>query len=331
MGFYAPAQIVCDARDHGVEVRPVCVNQSLWDCTLEGSAWAEGRALIPLRLGLRMVSGLGEADVDRILAARSAGPFASVEDVWRRSGVPRAALERIANADGFQGLGFSRRQALWQVRGLRDVELPLFATARLRESEREPAVSLRPMTEGREVVEDYRHTQLSLRDHPLAFLRGELETMRILPCAALAGIKDGRKVEVAGIILVRQRPGKGNVTFITIEDETGIANIILWQCNFEAQRRVVMASAMISVKGTLQREGDVIHVIADRLEDRTAMLRRVGDMDFTHRTGRGDGATQGGGPDRGEGGRPRRQDRHALLSARPNPENVIPIKSRDFH
>ncbi|MEA1014963.1 error-prone DNA polymerase [Sphingosinicella sp. LY1275] len=332
MGFYAPAQIVRDARDHGVEVRPVCVNQSLWDCTLEGSVPTDGKALIPLRLGMRMVSGLSEADVDRILAARAAGPFASVEDVWRRSGVPRAALERIANADGFQGLGFSRRQALWQVRGLRDVELPLFAAARLRESEREPAVSLRPMTEGREVVEDYRHTQLSLRDHPLAFLRGELEAMRILPCAALAGIKDGRKVEVAGIILVRQRPGKGNVTFITIEDETGIANIILWQRNFEAQRRVVMASAMISVKGTLQREGDVIHVIADRLEDRTPMLRRVGDMDFTHRTGRGDGATHGGGPDRGEGGRPRpRQDTHALLSARPDPENVIPIKSRDFH
>jgi error-prone DNA polymerase len=335
MGFYAPAQIVRDAREHNVEVRPVCVNASEWDCTMEdevpprakrgegdhakhgGGVALEIASLplhhpsggpppqprlgrnLPLRLGLRMTAGLSGKDAEKILAARAHGPFSSVEDAWRRSGVPRAALEKLANADAFHALGLSRRQALWQVRGLREGQLPLFAG--LREQAREPAVMLTPMTAGREVVEDYRHTQLSLRPHPLTFLRPELERRGIVTCHQLERVKDGRRIEVAGIILVRQRPGSTNVTFITIEDETGIANAILWQRRFEAQRRIVMSSAMIGVKGTVQREGGVIHVIADRIEDYTHLLRSVGELDFPHRPGPGDAVTHPGSPDRGEG------------------------------
>ena len=324
MGFYAPAQIVRDAREHDVEVRPVCVNASEWDCTLE-----EGKGpILPLRLGLRMTSGLSEKEAEKILAARALGPFASAEDVWRRAGVSRGSLEKLANADAFHGLGLSRRQALWQVRGLRDAPLPLFA--QLRESEREPAVSLNPMTEGREVVEDYRHTQLTLRAHPLTFLRPELERRGIVTCRHLDRVKDGRKVEVAGIILVRQRPGSTNVTFITIEDETGIANAILWQRRFEAQRRIVMSSAMINVKGTVQREGGVIHIIADRIEDYTPMLRSVGELDFPHRPGPGDAVTHPGAPDRGEKDWKVR-DHYYKPFRTADREEAIRQKTRDFH
>jgi error-prone DNA polymerase len=364
MGFYAPAQIVRDAREHGVEVRPVCVNASEWDCTLEGAVpplakRGEGDHVehgggvaselpaiplhhpaggpppqqelgrnLPLRLGMRMTSGLSSKDAEKILAARAEGPFGSVEDAWRRSGVPRAALEKLANADAFHSLGLSRRQALWQVRGLREGQLPLFAG--LREQAREPAVMLTPMTAGREVVEDYRHTQLSLRPHPLTFLRPELERRGIVTCRHLEEVKDGRKVEVAGIILVRQRPGSTNVTFITIEDETGIANAILWQRRFEAQRRIVMSSAMIGVKGTIQREGGVIHVIADRIEDYTHLLRSVGELDFPHRPGPGDAVTHPGSPDRGEGSWKVR-DHYYKPFRTADREEAIRQKTRDFH
>ncbi|MDB5691900.1 MAG: dnaE, partial [Alphaproteobacteria bacterium] len=368
MGFYQPAQLVQDAQKHGVEVRPVCINASEWDCTLEEKREGEpallalpldggglggggvgdpprstsnptppqplpieGRGLIapllPLRLGLRMTAGLNRKEAEAIISARTAGPFRSVEDVWQRSGVKRAALEKLANADAFHALGLSRRQALWQVRGLREHPLPLFAAAGLLETAREPAVALAPMTGGREVVEDYSAVKLSLRGHPLAFLRAELDRRGIRRCADLALLKDGTKVEVAGLVLIRQKPGKGNVTFITIEDETGIANAILWQRRFEAQRRIVMAASMIGVKGTLQREGEVIHVVADRLEDYTALLDTVGQRPFPHSFGPADAATNGGTDARekerarGETGAPFHVD----------PAETIRVRSRDFH
>jgi error-prone DNA polymerase len=329
MGFYAPAQIVRDAREHDVEVRPVCVNASGWDCTLEEG---EG-ALLPLRLGLRMTSGLSSKEAEKLIEARAAGAFASIEEVWRRAGVSRGTLERLADADAFHALGLSRRQALWQVRGLRDAPLPLFAAAGLIEERREPAVRLAAMTEGREVVEDYRHTQLTLRAHPLTFLRPELEARGIIACRDLEGVKDGRRVEVAGIILVRQRPGSTNVTFITIEDETGIANAILWQRRFEAQRRIVMSSAMINVKGVVQRESGVIHVIADKLEDYTPLLRSVGELDFPHRPGPGDGVTHPGSPDCGERDWEKRVRDHYHKPFRTGAggEDVLRQKTRDFH
>jgi error-prone DNA polymerase len=160
------------------------------------------------------------------------------------------------------------------------------------------------------VVEDYVAVSLSLRAHPLAFLRPELERLGIRACADLARVKDGGRVEIAGLVLIRQRPGKGNVTFITLEDETGIANVILWQRRFEEQRRVVMGAAMLGVKGMLQREGEVVHVIADRLEDLGGLLQSVGERQFPHRYGSGDSA-KGAAPD--------------------SRETVIRVKSRDFH
>ena len=374
MGFYAPAQIVRDAREHGVEIRAVCVQDSEWDTrvvdgidppriagrgtarsAVEGVAGDRtacgqppppaacggrspsppcGEELLPLRLGLRVVHGIAAIHAVRILAAREERPFASVEDMWRRSGVPLATLEKLAKADAFQSLGLDRRQALWTIRGLGEKPLPLLAGL---ERQEEP-VSLVPLTAGREVVEDYRATQLTLREHPLFFLRDELDHRGVVTCAALKGIKDGRRVEVAGIILVRQKPGSAKgVLFITIEDETGVANIILWPDRFEAQRTVVMSSAMISVTGVVQREAEVIHVIADRIHDRTDLLRQVGEIDrprdLPRMTSPGDGATHPGTPDRGDAGwRPRpRSLYHPPFRTGCDPEEVIPIRSHDFH
>ncbi|MEP7004338.1 MAG: error-prone DNA polymerase [Sphingomonas bacterium] len=350
MGFYAPAQIVRDAREHGVEVLPVCINRSDWDTQVLdagqprekrhehfcGSAedWAQ---LLPIRLGMRIVQGLGEKEAQAVLDARATGPFTSIEDAWRRSGVKPAALERLARADAFACLGLDRRQALWAIKGLGQAPLLLIAAADARggallPEAREERVPLIPLTAGREVVEDYRATQLSLRRHPLSFLRPQLQLMGIRPCGDLKTMKDGARVEVAGIILVRQRPGSAKgVLFLTLEDETGIANAILWPDRFEAQRRTVMASAMISVVGRMQREGLVIHVVADRVIDHTPMLRGIGDLDLPSMVSRGDGATHGGSPDRGDAGwQPKlRSDYH--YREKKDLEEVIPIKSHDFH
>jgi error-prone DNA polymerase len=268
-----------------------------------------------------MVKGLASLQAEKILAARARAPFASIEDVWRRSGVPVAALEKLADADAFAGFGLDRRQALWRVRGLGEAPLPLFAAADEARG-REPEVTLTPLTAGREVVEDYRSVQLTLRAHPLSFVRPELERRGALPCAGLRQVKDGRKVRLSGIVLIRQRPGAGNVTFVTIEDESGIANIIIWQRLFEAQRRIVLSAAMIAVVGRVQKEGDVIHVIADRLEDESFLLRAVGELDFPHRTGPGDGARAGGHDPRG----PSLPPLPAAAKA-----DGIRVKSRDFH
>jgi error-prone DNA polymerase len=298
MGFYAPAQIVRDARQHGVEVRPVCANVSRWDCTLEP---ASGNGLA-LRLGLRMVKGLGNTHAADLIAARAGQPYRTVTDLWQRAGVPVAALERIAEADGFHTLGLDRRQALWEISGLADTGLPLFAAT---DEAEEPTVSLRQMPQGGEVVEDYRSVGLSLRRHPVAFLRDELTRERILPCAALADLRDGARATVAGVILVRQRPGSaGGVLFITIEDETGHANLIVWSSVFERQRRVVMSASMLACRGKVQKEGEVIHVVADHLTDLSALLASVGQRDgaFPLAHGRGDAVTHPNGDDPREPG-----------------------------
>ena len=353
MGFYAPAQIVRDAREHGVEIRPVCINKSRWDCTIEsfdtlpldggGQGGGEGESpsnssgdstppqplpikgrgfdKLAVRLGLRMVKGLANVHAAQIIAAREV-PFRSVEDVWKRSGVPVSALERIAEADGFASLGIDRRQALWRVKALGNASLPLFAAADAREEEREPFVALKGMSGGREVFEDYRSLRLSLRAHPLHFLRPQLDAMKMIRCGDLARAKDGRRIEIAGIVLIRQRPGKGNVTFLTIEDETGIANVIVWQRLFEDFRRVVMSASMLKVRGLVQREGEVIHVIAERLEDQSPMLQSVCGMDFPHRHGPGDGANHGGSDPR---------ERSRSMPHQIHQEPVLKLKSRDFH
>jgi error-prone DNA polymerase len=292
MGFYAPAQIVRDAREHGVEIRPVCVNASRWDCTLEQTA---GRYLA-LRLGLRMAKGLASQDGAALVFNRADTPYTSIEDIHRRGRVPAAALERLAEADAFAALKLDRRRALWHVRALQDNDLPLFAA---HEEYREPAVAIVPMQAGREVVEDYRSVGLTLRRHPVAFLRSELRARNMVTAADLQRFKDGKRVSMAGIVLVRQRPGSASgVTFITVEDETGHANLVVWKTLFEQQRRLILTAGMMGVRGKLQREGEVMHIIAHELLDLTDLLRSVGDReDFVMPHGRGDEAKHGGGPD----------------------------------
>jgi error-prone DNA polymerase len=334
MGFYAPAQIVRDARQHGVEVRPVSINDSHWDCTLEP---ARGRYKA-VRLGFRQVRGLANLHGAAIVGARGPAPFGSVEEVWRRAGVPRTAIERLAEADAFACIAQDRRQGLWKVKGLGEAPLPLFAAADAREGKFSPEgleapVALQPMTDGREVVEDYRSLQLSLRAHPLSFLRSQLHAMNIVRCADLRSIRDGRNIEVAGVILVRQRPGSAKgVLFVTIEDETGVAQGILWPNKFEIYRRQVMSASMIAMRGRLQKEGEVIHIICDRIIDHDDMLRSIGRAEFKVAPGRGDGTNHGGGPD------PRDPTvSKARTFASPPLEmpalqsEVLPVRSHDFH
>jgi error-prone DNA polymerase len=335
MGFYAPAQIVRDAQLHSVEVRPVSINHSHWDCTLEPPK--PGGRHLAVRLGFRQVRGLANVHGAAIAVARGNAAYESVEEVWRRAGVPRAAIERLAEADAFHCIAEDRRQGLWKVKGLGEAPLPLFAAADAREGGfspegLEPRVTLQPLTDGREVVEDYRSLQLSLRAHPLSFLREQLAAEKVVRCGDLAGIRDGRHVEVAGVILVRQRPGSARgVLFITIEDETGVANGILWPDRFEKQRRAVMSASMVSLRGRLQKEGQVIHVIVDRVVPRDEMLRSIGRMDMPVPFGRGDGATHAGSPDRGDPGWKPRDLYSPPFPNGADTEDLIKVRSHDFH
>jgi error-prone DNA polymerase len=307
MGFYAPAQIVRDAQEHGVEIRPICVNASRWDCTLE-AAGDDGHFAV--RLGFRMIKGLVNAHVATILACRADQPFLSVEDLWHRAGVPASTLVQLAEADTFRAsLDLARREALWALKALRDEPLPLFAAASVREMQPipeidEPEVPLRPMTAGSEVVQDYRNVGLTLRCHPLTFLRDDLKARKIVTCAEAMATRDGRWCEAAGLVLVRQRPGSAKgVMFITLEDESGIANLVVWTQIFERFRRAVMASSMMAVKGRVQREGEVVHLVAHRILDLSAELAAVGGRDgaFPAPQSRADSARGGGGPDPRDG------------------------------
>jgi error-prone DNA polymerase len=244
----------------------------------------------------------------------------------------------LAEADAFHCIAESRRQGLWKVKGLGEAPLPLFAAADAREGAFspegiEPPAKLREMTEGREVVEDYRAVGLSLRGHPLQFLRRELDAMGMFKCVDLGSIRDGRNVEVAGVILVRQRPGSAKgVLFITIEDETGVAQGILWPDRFETYRRQVMSSSMIAIRGRLQKEGEVIHIVCDRITDHDAMLRSIAGRDFRVMPGYGDGATNGGGPDPRDPGIPRgRTLSYPPFNAVLTEEELVRIRSHDFH
>ncbi|MEA2753803.1 MAG: error-prone polymerase [Aliidongia sp.] len=294
MGFYAPAQIVRDARDHGVEIRPVCINASRWDCTLE----AVSGDRFAVRLGLRMVQGLANDAAARIVAGRADTPFTGIDDLWRRAGVSASSLVRLAEADAFRpALGLARREALWALKSLHDEPLPLFAAASAREQAiipeiDEPAASLKAMTEGHEVVEDYGHVGLTLRQHPVAFLRDAMTRRKVLTCAEASVGRDGRSVKLAGLVLVRQKPGSAKgVMFITIEDETGIANLVIWPALFEAQRRVILSARMLAVDGYIQREGEVIHIVARRLHDWSEALASIRDRDTAALP------SQGGGPE----------------------------------
>jgi error-prone DNA polymerase len=368
LGFYAPAQLVRDAREHGVEVREVDVNLSDWDCTLEpispsphrafgrtpvsrramgrgvggegapplpprgksvqarrsatepssgalarretgvlpNALWrhplpeGEGRPPSPsgrgdggegihprhaemaphmrtthaVRLGFRQIIGVKEKDMLRLVERRGEA-YDSVRDLWLRSGLSSTVLERLADADAFRSLGLDRRQALWAVRGLDRVgdqdDLPLFASRPGRDME--PDARLPPMPLGAHVVEDYRRLSLSLKAHPASFLRARLSARGILRSEALRSIKNGARVTVAGLVLVRQRPGTAaGVIFMTLEDETGVANIIVWPKIFERLRAIVLGARFVAVTGKLQSEQGVIHIVAERMNDLTSML-----------------------------------------------------------
>nr|WP_172694564.1 error-prone DNA polymerase [Rhizobium rhizogenes]QCL10734.1 DNA polymerase III, alpha subunit [Rhizobium rhizogenes] len=335
MGFYAPAQIVGDARAHGVEVRPVCINRSRWDCTLERIGNTDRHAV---RLGFRRVKGLAIADAARIVAARMNSDFQSVDDMWRRSGVPTEALVQLAKADAYRpSLKLERRDALWAIRALRDEPLPLFAAAAEREmatiaEQQEPEVVLRHMTDGHNVIEDYSHTGLTLRQHPIAFLRKDLATRNIITCEEAMSSRDGRSVFTAGLVLVRQKPGSAKgVMFITIEDETGPANIVVWPSLFEKRRRVVLGSSMMAINGRIQREGEVVHLVAQQLFDLSGDLSALADRDaeFKLPAGRGDEFAHGGGPDPRDKPKPIARPRD--MFTRDIHIDTLKVKARNFH
>ncbi len=311
MGFYAPAQLVRDAREHGVEVRPVDVNHSEWDCTLE--VFEKGG--FALRLGLRQIDGLRAASAQALVKGRgSAGDYGDFDALTRRSGLDRAALQRLAQADAMRSLGLDRRAALWRVRGLAPA-----ATAPLIEAlpDVEALPPLPVMGIGEHITADYQTTRLSLKGHPMGLLRPAFTARGVRPCADLAVLKDGASVAVAGVVLMRQRPGTGVICFITLEDETDVGNLVVVPEVFARYRKTIMSARVIEVHGRVQRaleSKDVIHVLAHRLVDRSADLHSLAEPELefglTQTAGTSPLVTQGG--------------RH--------PRNVrIMPPSRDFH
>jgi error-prone DNA polymerase len=340
MGFYAPAQIVRDAREHGVEVREVDVNRSEWDCTLESPLPlaggeersegvglsanaptprpppASGRGSCALRLGLRQIDGLRSADVERLVAAR---PYASVEELRSRGRVPVHAIQRLAAADAFRSLGLDRRAALWDSRALKQApDLPLFTYAETRDEGSEGAPARLPaMPLSEHVVNDYQTIRLSLKAHPMRFLREHYARQKFVTADRLTSVRDGKRLSIAGLVLIRQRPGSAKgVVFITIEDETGVANLVVWPDVFDRQRKIVMGARLMAVHGIVQRDedSDVIHVVACDLEDHSSMLRHLSEDVITPPLAPGDAPKTLRPP----------PGRH------PRDVEVIP-KSRDFH
>jgi error-prone DNA polymerase len=273
MGFYAPAQLVRDARAHGVEVRPVSALQSGWDCTLE----PDGDGRPALRLGLRLVRRLSQAGAARLLAARAAADFAHVADLAERAALDRRDLEALAAADALAGLAGHRHRAVWQVSGV-ERALPLLPASTAPD---EGIPLLRAPREGEDIAADYGSFGLTLNRHPLALLRERLARRGVIPAQSLWDVPNGRLVSTAGLVITRQRPGSaGGVTFVTLEDETGYANLIVWERVAAAQREALLESRLLAVRGRLQREGDVLHVVARQLTDLSALL---GDLAVTSR------------------------------------------------
>jgi error-prone DNA polymerase len=342
MGFYAPAQIVRDVREHHVEVRHPDVNASDWDCTLEKRPARKRRAL---RLGLRQIDGFRQAWADEIVRVRrEGGPFASIDDLRTRAGLPAAALDLLASADAMGTLELKRREGLWAARGLpRAHPAPLFAAAGLDETDGRPPSALPETPPSEEVAQDYQTIQLSLKGHPVAFLRERLTCAGAIPASAIGSVREGRRITVGGVVLVRQRPGTAQgVVFITIEDETGVANLVVWPKVFEKYRSVVMGARLVLVRGRLQRapdsEGAVVHLDVEHMEDRSADLSLLTHPDETMKSmlSPADGAATSA-PDRGE--RPKgwnddprsaHDDGHGHARVHPRNVRVLP-RSRDFH
>jgi error-prone DNA polymerase len=267
MGFYAPAQILKDAADHGVELRPVDVGLSAWDATLE--------APNALRVGLRQIVGLSEEDAGRLVANRGAG-YRDIDDLWRRAGVGPTVIDRLARADALRSLGLARRPARWAARALPPAPLPLFERAPEAEFAGEAPARLAPMSLGAEVVEDYATLRHSLKAHPLALMRQDLAARGLIDAAALQRTRHGAFVRLAGLVLVRQRPGTAKgVIFVTLEDETGVANLIVFPDMFARYRRTVLAASLMGAAGRVERQGLVIHIKAERLHDMSERLHRL--------------------------------------------------------
>jgi error-prone DNA polymerase len=332
MGFYQPAQLVRDARQHDVEIRGADVNFSNWDCTLEtgapslpSSACGEGvGGGLAVRLGFRLIHGLAEEELKKLIAARGNG-FSSIERLAAIAGVSRFTIERLAEADAFRSLGLDRRAALWAARrldtigirpsrsGQTDDVLPLLTPHLGDELFPEQSVALPAMALSEHVVEDYVATGLSLKEHPVRFFRDRLTALGAVRNGALRGdphptLPGDASVTVAGLVLIRQRPGTSKgVVFRTLENETDIANIIVWPKVFEKNRRTVMTARFLAVRGRLQRAGLVIHVIAESFADLSAelpWLREGGDLFAPQLSG---------GPT-------------AFAD-----DDALPLKSRDFH
>ncbi len=354
MGFYAPAQLVRDAVEHGVTVLPVDVNASEWDNDIQSSPERGGGPLakgeggrktstnisfgeVPLphpragkesvdspkvRLGFRQIDGFRES-WGRDIAANA--PYNNIEDLARRAGLPPRALRLLADADACRSHGQDRRTAGWEVRRTPPAQLPLFAAADAPELGREPDVALPAMPLSEQVAADYQTTRLSLKDHPMTFLRSLFASEGVRSSAQAAAMRDGRRASVAGVVLVRQRPGKGNAIFVTIEDETGITNALMWARDFEANRRAVMASRLMVLHGVIQRsEEGVVHLMTTRVDDRTHELKRLSeDHQPTLTLSRADVFLHPQHP-RGPDGSQTPRHSH------PRDVRVLP-KSRDFH
>ncbi|VXB30290.1 error-prone DNA polymerase [Brevundimonas sp. G8] len=316
MGFYAPAQLVRDAQEspQKVEVRAIDVNHSVWDNTLE-----PGERGLALRLGLRQIDGFRE-DWARTLAGARDAPFTDVEEMARRTGLEAAAMRKLADADAFRSIGLDRREGLWAVRRLPDDEpLPLFQAARARELGAEAAANLPLMPLKEHVATDYQTTRLSLKGHPMGMLRSVFRAEGVLSAAEVMAQKHGRLVRTAGVVLVRQRPGTGNAIFVTMEDETGVVNALLWARLFETFRREVMAARLMEVEGTVEKSVEgVLHIMVRKVVDRSAELSRLSeDYDLEVELSRADAVKYPQGPRSPTG-------RH------PRDVRILP-GSRDFH
>jgi error-prone DNA polymerase len=318
MGFYAPAQIVRDAREHGVEVRAVDVSHSRWDSILETPSRGERAAV---RLGLREVDGLKAEDAALLLQFRAQKKPLRIADL-HAFGVPVSGLEKLAAADCFRSLGLDRRAALWEVKALaKSKALPLFAFADTREQGEEPSVSLPAMPLSEHVVNDYQTLKLSLKAHPMQFLRGLCHERKVTDNARLKTLRNGAPVTVAGVVLVRQRPGSAKgVVFLTLEDEFSVCNAVIWPQVLETHRAVVMGARLMLIKGRVQKTGEIIHVVASTIEDKSGWLTLLTEDGSLLRNplARADEVARPG------------PDVHPPAARHPRNVRVIP-KSRDFH
>jgi error-prone DNA polymerase len=332
MGFYAPAQIIRDARAHDVVVRHPDINESDWDCTLEPRpSPARGEGSCALRLGLRQIDGFKEDWAKAIRAARETdGRFRSLDELKARVVLPSNALDMLAAADALNSLDLTRRPGLWAARGLGAASpAPLFVFAGLEEADGPPPAALPRAPLSEEVVNDYETIRLSLKAHPVSFLREGLARAGAVPAVRLKDMRDEARATVAGVVLVRQRPGSAKgVVFLTLEDESGVANIVVWPKLFERYRPLVMGARLLLIRGRIQHApdgaGHVTHLVAQTIEDRTPDLLLLSDPALKPQRSPGDGATSAS-PDRGE-----RTQEERIVHRHPRNVRVLP-RSRDFH